>query len=218
MINKKIALACVLLGTSFNSFADDDWSGFYAGGSLGVASYSATFNDLDDDWDNQGLNGDNNIDGNIGVHAGVNFQEDSFVYGIEIGYTYFDNTSTGLPNYDDTPDDRLSSRLKGAVSLRARAGLAAGKTLFYLAAGPQWAETKYDSFYDGAPYGYTTDTTIGLSGAVGLERQITPNLSARLQAEITSFETTEQAETQNGNRMSHDDDLSNLSLGISYLF
>jgi hypothetical protein len=200
MINKKIALACVLLGTSFNSFADDDWSGFYAGGSLGVASYSATFNDLDDDWDNQGLNGDNNIDGNIGVHAGVNFQEDSFVYGIEIGYTYFDNTSTGLPNYDDTPDDRLSSRLKGAVSLRARAGLAAGKTLFYLAAGPQWAET------------------IGLSGAVGLERQITPNLSARLQAEITSFETTEQAETQNGNRMSHDDDLSNLSLGISYLF
>jgi len=125
-------------------------------GSLGIASYSATFNDLTNDCDNQGLNGDNNIDGNIGVHAGVNFQEDFFVYGIEIGYTYFDNTSTGLPNYDDLPfaEDRLSSTLEGAVSLRARAGLAAGKTLFYLAAGPQWASTKYESFYDGAP----TDT------------------------------------------------------------
>ena len=53
---------------------------------------------------------------------------------------------------------------------------------------------------------------------MGLERQITPNLSVLLQAEITSFETTEQSETNNDVRMSHDDDLSNLSLGVSYLF
>jgi outer membrane immunogenic protein len=59
------------------------WAGFYVGGQVGGASVSTSFKDFDDFFDNQGLNGDRKLTWTAGVYGGINFQHDTFVYGIE---------------------------------------------------------------------------------------------------------------------------------------
>jgi hypothetical protein len=205
----KLLAAAIILSASSPSFAGEDWNGFYAGSALGVASFTSDFNDLDDDWDNQGLSGDNSLDLNAGIYGGINFQLDALVYGLEIGYTSYGSKSTGLPNADDNVviDDSQTAELESAISLRARAGLAAGNTLLFLAVGPTWAFAKGD------------DTILGLTTSVGIEQKFTPSISARLQVENTVFETSDLIiEPESDYRYSHDDALTNVSVGVSYSF
>lgn len=76
------------------------WAGFYIGGQVGGASVSTSFKDFDDFFDNQGLNGDRKLTWTAGVYGGINFQHDSFFYGIEAAWSWLDGTVTGLPNHD----------------------------------------------------------------------------------------------------------------------
>jgi opacity protein-like surface antigen len=217
----KLLAAAIILSASSPSFAGEDWNGFYAGGALGVASFTSDFNDLDDDWDNQGLNGDNSLDLNVGIYGGINFQLDALVYGVEIGYTRYGSKSTSLPNYDDNIviDDSQTTELESAISLRARAGLAAGNTLLFLAVGPTLAKTSYRSTYENVLFVKDDDTILGLTTAVGIEQKFTPSISARLQVEHTVFETSDLiVEPENDYRFSHDDALTNVSVGVSYNF
>jgi hypothetical protein len=217
----KLLAAAIILSASSPSFAGEDWNGFYAGSALGVASFTSDFNDLDDDWDNQGLSGDNSLDLNAGIYGGINFQLDALVYGLEIGYTSYGSKSTGLPNADDNVviDDSQTAELESAISLRARAGLAAGNTLLFLAVGPTWAKTNYKSIYENAPYAKGDDTILGLTTSVGIEQKFTPIISARLQVENTVFETSDLIiEPESDYRYSHDDALTNVSVGVSYSF
>jgi opacity protein-like surface antigen len=217
----KLLAAAIILSASSSSFAGEDWNGFYAGGALGVASFTSDFNDLDDDWDNQGLSGDNSLDLNTGIYAGINFQLDSLVYGVEIGHTRYGSKSTGLPNADDNVviDDSQTTELESAISLRVRAGLAAGNTLLFLAVGPTWAKTNYKSIYENAHYAKGDDTILGLTTSVGIEQKFTPSISARLQVEHTAFETSDLiTESESDYRYSHDDALTNVLVGVSYNF
>jgi opacity protein-like surface antigen len=217
----KLLAAAIILSASSSSFAGEDWNGFYAGGALGIASFTSDFNDLDDDWDNQGLSGDNSLDLNAGIYGGINFQLDALVYGVEIGYTRYGSESTGLPNADGNVviDDSLTTELESAISLRGRAGLAAGNTLLFLAVGPTWAKTNYKSIYENVPYEKGDDTILGLTTAVGIEQKFTPSISARLLVEHTAFETSDLiVEPESDYRYSHDDALTNVSVGVSYNF
>src|SRR5258707_14969500 len=78
--------------------AAPSWAGFYIGGQVGGASVSTSFKDFDDNFDNQGLNGDRKLTWTAGVYGGINFQHDSFVYGIEAAWSWLDGTVTGFPN------------------------------------------------------------------------------------------------------------------------
>lgn len=210
---RKVLIAALLTGTASVSFAGDNWNGFYAGVSLGAGSYSADFNDRDDWYDNQGLNGDTDVATNFGVQAGVNFQADSFVYGVELGYSRFNAKSQGLP-WDDAA---LTAELDSTISLKGRVGMASGNNLFYVAAGPTWAKTTFTAT-DSGPVASGDSKTLGISIAAGIERKFNSNWSGRLQVEQTSFETSDLAVSTGNDRFSHDDQLMNVTLGVSYNF
>lgn len=209
---RKVLVAAILAGTASTSFAANDWNGFYAGASLGASSYSADFNDRNDYYDNQGLNGNTDLAANIGIHGGVNFQQGSFVSGVELGYTRFNTKSEGLPS--DLAS--LTAKLKSTISLKGRVGLASGDTLFYVAAGPTWGKSSFTATDDG-PVASGNSTTLGLSMGAGIEHNFSSNISARLQVEQTSFKTSDEA-VGSGGRFSHDDQLTNVTLGVSYNF
>jgi hypothetical protein len=101
--------------------AAPSWAGFYIGGQVGGASVSTSFKDFDDEFDNQGLNGDRRLTWTAGVYGGINFQHDSFVYGIEAAWSWLDGKVTSFPFGEDDPDF-LRNKLTDYGSVKARAG------------------------------------------------------------------------------------------------
>jgi len=209
-----VGITAALMGGASAASAKD-WTGAYVGGSLGLGSYSAQFSDYDDEFDNQGLSGKKNLDANEGLHVGMNFQDNSVVYGVELGYTTYGAKSTS-----DQPDGTgtmLKAELKDAISLKARVGLVSGDNLLYVAAGPTWANSKL-TVNDYGDLSSKSTRTLGLAMAAGVEHKFNPNLSTRLQAEYTSFSTSSNFTDVDGYNFAHNDTLLNVSLGVSYAF
>src|SRR5882672_3491052 len=121
--------------------AAPSWAGFYIGGQVGGASVSTSFKDFDDTFDNEGLNGDRKLTWTAGVYGGFNLQHDSFVYGIEAAWSWLDGTVRGFPDFDQVVV--LRNKLRDYGSVKARAGLAFGSTLVYVAAGPAWGGSHF---------------------------------------------------------------------------
>lgn len=124
-----------------------NWSGFYAGGSLGYATVdddAATFGD-----GFEGLT--------YGVHAGYDYDFGSFVMGGEIEISSFDVT-----------DNETATSVDSVSRLKVRAGYDAGDVLPYLTAGVAQLNTS------GAPLGDVDDT--GAFYGLGMDYRIGSNL------------------------------------------
>ncbi|MCW3837930.1 outer membrane protein [Sphingomonas canadensis] len=170
-----------------------------------------------------------------GVHIGYNYQGNSpLVLGVEADFTKVDGgdtlttASAGTPNYSfiniTDPDY--------TISLRARAGYGAGKTLIYATGGWAWsrvdlgAEITSDGGYSKAAL-----VKADLDGFVvggGVEQRIGSNLSARIeylysdQGDVTyttayrpgsAFTSPAYTETLNQDFRSHQ-----VRVGLSYAF
>jgi len=125
-----------------------DWTGAYAGASLGYADLegSSTFGDE--------FNG-----GSLGVHAGYNYDLGSYVLGGEIEYSGF-----------DVRDDTTGQDLDGVLRAKVRAGYDAGAFMPYVTLGAAQAYTSgalgdLDStgylYGVGADYRVTDSITVG---------------------------------------------------------
>jgi outer membrane immunogenic protein len=194
------------------------WAGFYVGGQVGGASVSTSFKDFDDEFDNQGLNGDRKLTWTAGVYGGINFQHDSFVYGIEAAWSWLDGTVTGLPN-SESSEDFLRNRLRDYGSVKARAGLAFGSTLVYVAAGPAWGGSHFSIFRDATKSEFASGSShrLGLAAATGVEHMISPNWVLRGQVEYAQFQT--QRITSNfDDRFGQETSVLTGTLGLSYKF
>jgi outer membrane immunogenic protein len=119
-----------------------DWSGFYGGLSYSKTMGSLTSGGVSTDFE----------DGTApGLFAGYNWQNGNFVYGGELAYHGFsDTTLTGAPG----------TELTNAIDLKARLGYAAGRVMPYLAVGYSMANldvgpNSYD--LNGASYGLGVD-------------------------------------------------------------
>lgn len=209
-----------------------DWSGFYVGAHVGYAwgdqndNLSATAGVMADHFNIKGVNG--------GVHAGYNWQIGNAVLGVEgdfdasglKGDRSFDQTVAG-----NRAVGSLSFKNDWQGSLRARVGVAADSWLVYATGGVAFANvastldlTRYRTC-DGICVVSTgissaSETLIGYTVGVGIERAIAKNWVARGEVRYTDFGTRTFGFTDGGaaipTRIKFNQ--TDVTLGLSYKF
>lgn len=217
---KKVLLAASLaiLPLSMAQAADASFAGPYIGAAVGLGSFNSQFQDIDDEFDNQGVNGDTETAFSPAIYAGWNFQNDNFVYGVELSYNSYSLTSESTP-YGTSSVALLSTELKSVISLKAKAGVAVGSSLIYVAVGESQASVDGTiNQDDGNGAQSASDDVTGLSYAVGIEHQFTPNLLGRAQFDTAKFETSDDKETITGSHFNATSDATNVSVGVAYKF
>ncbi|MBX9846047.1 MAG: outer membrane beta-barrel protein [Xanthobacteraceae bacterium] len=169
------------------------WTGFYVGGSLGIA-YSRTSGDISDPmaFDGYGAYNMNRLDraavGWIGGgQAGYNWQSRRFVFGVEGDLSYLSATGTVSGPYVDSGDSvTVTSKPKAFASVRGRFGWDFDGTLVYGTAGLGWLKTEHNTYVNalsgGVPKGgnFRSDKwapAIVVGG--GVEHMISRNWSVR---------------------------------------
>lgn len=110
-----------------------DWSGFYAGVSLGSLGRGYSITDLDNE-----LFGDIGAEAlvwgsgtSLGLQFGYNFQKGALVYGAELSYTDFNISET--TGFDD--DHVVGSTWEDSTALKAKIGRAGDQSLMYFTFG-----------------------------------------------------------------------------------
>ncbi len=128
-----------------------DWSGFYAGASLGYGQVSASDNLF---------NGEEPDGALYGLHAGYNYDFGRFVLGGELEY-----------QGTDIQDDASGIDLDAVARAKVRAGYDAGNFMPYLTAGYAQAYTggALDADDGGAFYGVGVDYQFGQNFVIGAE-------------------------------------------------
>lgn len=173
------ASAADLGGDNRVSFKDEapfnprfNWTGGYIGAQLGYGwadtDASATAPAQTFGYDSNGVVG--------GLHAGYNFQNQTFVYGVEADIDFADLDGSGLGSAGTLTHQ---TEVNWIGSLRARLGFAADRTLFYVTGG--WAFGEVDVSVTGAAAGSDSETRNGWILGGGVEQAVTNNITARLE-------------------------------------
>lgn len=172
------------------TIATDDWTGFYAGASVGAA----TTNDFSEG--NTGWGG--------GVQGGYLHQFGQWVVGAELQATINDELT-----YELTPEAGLKQNW--AVTAKARGGMAFGNTLVYNVVGAQVSELEGTGTATSGAQTYA-----GLAFGAGVEQKLTDNISVRAEYLQTRYFEAESAVAGVGRT----DDLVNhaVTLGVNYKF
>lgn len=142
-----------------------NWSGAYAGVSLGYARGKATA--PANTFKTKGLNGN--------IYGGYNWQQDSIVYGgeVDLGYSADKGSNAGVA---------FKNGVNG--SARARLGADFGPVLAYGAAGLAFTRGTVT-----AGAASDTKTHIGWTAGVGAEAKVTDNLIGRLEFRHNNYGT-----------------------------
>lgn len=115
-----------------------------------------------------------------GALAGVNYQMDNFVFGFEGDWAF-----GGKQANNDDPAQGTAIRFNDIATLRARAGLADGNTLFYVTGGAAAVNTDFRAIIGdgtGGLVGVNDKKWLwGWAAGAGIEHAFTPALHARLE-------------------------------------
>ena len=176
------------------------WTGFYVGTHLGYG-----WSDLD--WQEAGFNGSHDASGwLVGGQVGYNWQAGRLVYGIEADIS---------GSWIDGGNVCCGHTVNWLASVRGRAGLTAfdNRTLFYVTAGAAWADVDYSSF------GSFSDRHVGWVAGAGIERALTPNLSARVEYVYYGFDSaTAPAGTVAPGAANLDPTMQTVRFGLNFKF
>jgi outer membrane immunogenic protein len=189
-----IALTCgTALTFAAPAFAADiieeqpyDWSGVYAGIFAGIGHTSSDWDGEDDDLVFDPVDIDESLDETaflLGGLIGINFQHDSFVFGLEGDIAWFHSKEE--ENLDGAEGLDLTSEIDWLGSLRARLGLAADRTLFYVTGGLAFADAEHT--WDDEGFGEfnldeeSVDLDFGWVAGVGIEHAWTDNWLVRIE-------------------------------------
>jgi outer membrane immunogenic protein len=149
------------------------WTGLYVGAHAGYG-----WSDVD--WqDGTAFSGSHNGSGWLaGGQIGYNLQAGRLVYGLEA-----DISSAWI----DGDAGCCGHSVEWLYTVRGRAGLASydNRWLFYATGGAAWADIDYRS----AGLGGHSDTHLGWVAGGGIERALTPNLTARVEYLYYDFES-----------------------------
>jgi outer membrane immunogenic protein len=150
------------------------WTGFYVGTHLGYG-----WSDVD--WQETGSAFNGSHDGSgwlAGGQIGYNWQAGRLVYGVEA------DISSSWVDGSGGNNDCCGHSINWLASVRGRAGITGfdNRTLFYVTAGAAWADVDYSSI------GSFSDTHFGWVAGAGIERALTPNLSARVEYLYYNFD------------------------------
>jgi outer membrane immunogenic protein len=118
------------------------WAGFYAGVDGGVTRHDGSFNDVDGFVRNFSNTGGATLATSktgaiIGGHAGYNFQDRSFVYGVEADISWVGAKATEIWGAQSPTNNfaAQSQDIPWLATFRLRAGIDFESTLFYLTGG-----------------------------------------------------------------------------------
>lgn len=221
---KKAALLATLLLPFSAAQAADDFAGAYVSGSLALSNFSAQFQDINDELDNQGLNGETELSLNPSLAAGIDFQDGNFVYGAELGYTFYTAESENV-DPTGTPGDGslLSAEMKSAITLKGKMGVANGANLIYVTAGLAQADADLNVNYNAWSAGAIKSDSVsmlGLSYGVGIAHRFGSNFVASLQGEQVQFETSDQIKVRPtaDSNFSFNGSIFNVTGSIAYKF
>lgn len=149
-------------------YAVYDWSGFYLGAHGGYVSTRGDFGATDDTF-NGGL---------LGVHAGYNFQNGPWVFGVEadIARTWNEDDILGIGFADFGTDWQWSAR--------GRIGYAIDRTLIYGTAGVAGTNAYIDPVV--GP-GKLDDSMVGWTLGAGVEHAFTDNWLVRAEYRYSDY-------------------------------
>jgi outer membrane immunogenic protein len=169
-----------------------NWTGFYVGGHLG--------------WGDSTLDTNGSSDGFLGgVQAGYNFQMNQLVFGVEgqISWTDIGN---------DTNLGAVATSIDWLATIAGRLGYAFGPALAYGKVGVAFLDWTSSA---GRGLG-TGDTETGWVLGAGLEYGFTPNWSAKIEYNFTSFELDRTSLVRS--TFDRELDVHLVKLGINYRF
>jgi outer membrane immunogenic protein len=120
------------------------------------------------------------------VHAGYDWQDDTFVYGAIADFAFFTNSE------DDTAAGyrKISSSLNWMGTLRGRAGVATGQALFYATGGVAFgdADLAYELLPVPDPDSFHFDSSrVGWTVGLGLEKMLSESSSLKFETLYTRF-------------------------------
>ncbi len=217
-----------------------DWEGFFLGATLGGSVFGVEASELNDTFTNDAPPVTDPVAA-YGIRAAYNWSpyDDNFLIGAELDAT-FGLMNEKLVPFNDAETDGLNveNTWNNVISLRARAAVASGRVLTYVAGGPAIADVDYvaedlDASTDGCAENVcaeVSDTLVGLSFGAGMEYAFrddwvatfefihyampsvqAPLLTARGDGSCTDTEAEECT-------VSFDSSASTVRIGISYRF
>jgi outer membrane immunogenic protein len=172
---------------------DPSWAGFYVGVQGGVARHDASFNDLGNLF-GMGTYSTSKTGDLIGGYAGYNWQDRSFVYGVESDINWVVAKATAL--WGAAATAQQSQDISWLATFRARAGLDIDSTLLFVTGGLAVAGTNesFNAFCAaqfscfgvpaGAVYGgfSRNQTLVGWTAGVGFEHVLDRHWTVRAEA------------------------------------
>ncbi len=182
-----VCVAAILAGSIAGANANGlgpsayNWSGWYVGGQVGYE-----FGETRHAFTNGAPGGDTQPDGLVGGgHAGILFQHDMLVFGIEGDIEASDVDGTYQNPAGATSSGRTNIDLQG--SARARVGFATDRFLPYLTAGVSIADVDFRGGPAGGPCCGFSETAVGITAGAGLEFAFTDFISARVEYRYTNY-------------------------------
>ena len=178
------------------------WGGGYLAVQGGFAGHSASFSDPDGFLTgNPDLLDQRKAGGTIGGLLGYNWQQGSFVYGVEGDWSWVGAKSSRFVTAFDFDGNSLSTsyEVNWLATLRGRAGLAIDATLLYVTGGLALGHVKNDvEVIDGVPDGrkasFTQNQTrVGWTAGVGVEHMFSRHWTARAEFRYVDLGTTSVA-------------------------
>jgi outer membrane immunogenic protein len=181
------------------------WTGFYLGAHVGYGWAQARYDDF------AGTTASVNANGVFGgIQGGYNWQMNNFVFGLEA-----DVAAGGMRRtFDLGGGDTYRASVPFLSSVRARAGLAADRALFYVTGGLGVA-TLQDRWNIGGVVTTASSTRAGYTVGGGIEYAFTPNWTAKAEYLYYGF-GDRRNQLVAGDRVRTD--IHTVKLGINYLF
>jgi outer membrane immunogenic protein len=173
---------------------DPSWAGFYAGIQGGVVRHEASFNDLGNLFGMSTYN-TSKTGALVGGYAGYNWQDRSFVYGVESDINWVGAKATAL--WGAAATAQQSQDISWLATFRARAGLDIDSTLLFVTGGVAIAGANQSfntfcavqfngcfnvapgAFYDGFS---RSQTQVGWTAGVGFEHMLDRHWTIRAEA------------------------------------
>jgi outer membrane immunogenic protein len=153
-----------------------DWSGFYVGAFVGYGEADVEFSPHE--FETEDGTADPNLNGILGgLYAGVNFQHDSFVFGLEADAGLTDWSDSG--DFSDNSDREAEADIDFLASIRGRLGVAMDRTLIFATGGIAFADGEYTSISPGGTSNSQSEMSIGGVLGGGIEFAITDNMVVR---------------------------------------
>jgi outer membrane immunogenic protein len=144
-----------------------------------------------------------------GGQIGFNLQAGRLVYGIEA-----DISSAWIDG--ESGNGCCSHSIDWLYSVRGRAGLTSydGRWLFYATGGVAWADVEYRS----AGFGGHSDTHFGWVAGAGIERALTPSLTARAEYLYYDFDSATAPAGALGGAADLDPSMHTVRFGLNFKF